>query len=82
MLCRSCLLIGDSDVGWRGTSIFAHFLLILISGLVFIQAGAPIFGLAIALLMGLDGHFLVAGISTRMYMVTALSALPQGRIRR
>lgn len=70
--CLSILMIGDSELGWRGASLTAYCLLLLLPALILMRRGPKILGPAWALFVGLSPAILLSAFSARMYMVYML----------
>lgn len=65
-------MIGDSELGWRGASLTAYCLLLLLPALILMRRGPTILGPAWALFVGLSPAILLYAFSARMYMVYML----------
>jgi hypothetical protein len=65
----SIALIGDNTLGWRGASLLAYALLLVIPALMLMRRGPPLLGPCWAALAGSPPPMLNIAISGRMYMI-------------
>lgn len=65
----SIALVGDNTLGWRGASLLAYALLLVIPALMLMRRGPPLLGLCWAALAGAPPPMLGIAISGRMYMI-------------
>jgi hypothetical protein len=65
----SIALVGDNALGWRGASLLAYALLLIIPALMLMRRGPPLLGPCWAALAGSPPAMLGVAISGRMYMI-------------